>query len=164
MSRRNRRQWFHRALRSQPTVRVKRLRPEVDLPKYHSAGAAGFDLQAFSDEDRAWEGSVYLRPNNPRIFWTGLAVEIPEGFYGVLLPRSSTINRYGLLVVTGTIDSDYRGQVAMMVVNIREEGCWLPLGSRIAQLVIQRCERPTIEEVSVLSSTHRGGKGFGSTG
>ena len=130
----------------------------LDLPRYQTEGAAGMDLRA--DEP------VDLAPGERRLVPTGIAVAIPPGFEGQVRPRSGLALKLGLGVVNapGTIDSDYRGEVGVILANWGSERVVLARGERIAQLVIAPVVRAAIQEVAELPGTGRGGGGFGSTG
>lgn len=130
----------------------------LDLPRYETAGAAGMDLRA--DEPFA------LAPGERRLVPTGLALELPPGYEGQVRPRSGLAIRHGIALVNapGTIDSDYRGEVQVVLVNLGQAPVTFARGDRIAQLVIAPVTRATLEIVDDLSSTGRGAGGFGSTG
>jgi dUTP pyrophosphatase len=132
--------------------------PPLDLPRYETAGAAGLDLRA--DED------VLLAPGERRPVPTGLAVEIPPGHEGQVRPRSGLAVRHGIGMVNtpGTIDSDFRGEVMVILVNHGQAPFAARRGERIAQLVIAPVVRVEVELVERLSDTDRGDGGFGSTG
>lgn len=143
------------------TVRIRRVGtrgPPLELPRYETAGSAGMDLRA--DE------AVTLAPGERRLVPTGLAVEIPPGFEGSVRPRSGLALRHGVGMVNapGTVDSDYRGELAVVLVNHGQEPVSFARGDRIAQLVIAPVARAEIELVDSLTETGRGGGGFGSTG
>lgn len=147
-----------------PTVGFVRL-PHADglpLPTYESAGAAGMDLRAALAEDR----QIILLPGKRVLVPTGFVLEIPEGFEGQVRPRSGLALRHGVtcLNTPGTIDSDYRGEVQVLLVNLGEDDFAVTRGMRIAQLVIAPVTRATAEERSSAGETLRGAGGFGSTG
>src|SRR5512136_1926099 len=121
-------------------------------------GAAGLDLRA--DE------AVELAPGERRLVPTGLALEIPEGYEGQVRPRSGLALRHGVGMVNapGTVDSDYRGELQVILVNHGREPVSFARGERIAQLVVAPVVRATLELVEALSDTDRGHGGFGSTG
>jgi dUTP pyrophosphatase len=147
----------------QPVViAVQRLRPAPDplpLPQYMTAGAAGMDLLADVSEP------VWLAPGARATISTGLAVEIPAGYEAQVRPRSGLALRHGvtLLNTPGTIDSDYRGEIKVLLVNLGQEAHLVRRGDRIAQLVIAPVARATWQEVPDLSPTRRGPGGFGHT-
>ena len=127
-----------------------------ELPAYGSANAAGADLRAAVD--------VTLRPGERVAVPTGLHVAIPLGHVGLVWPRSGLAVRHGLDTLAGVIDSDYRGEVRVVLVNHGQEAASLARGDRIAQLLIQKVERADFRIVDRLEETGRGEGGFGSTG
>lgn len=144
------------------TLKIRNLSSNP-LPAYETKGSAGMDL-------RAWlEQPLTLSPLDRVLVRTGLFLEIPEGYEGQVRPRSGLSIRHGLTLVNcvGTIDSDYRGELCIPVINLGQEPFVLENGMRIAQLVLARCEQlPMVEvsDASELSETDRGEGGFGSTG
>jgi dUTP pyrophosphatase len=140
--------------------RYRTLRPAALAPRYMSEGAAGMDLAS------AAEGPVVLEPGARLGVPTGLALEIPVGFEGQVRPRSGLALRVGVTIVNapGTIDSDYRGELVVLLVNLGREPHVINPGDRIAQLVIAPVTRVEVAEVQELSTTVRGGGGFGHTG
>jgi dUTP pyrophosphatase len=132
----------------------------LDLPAYQSAGAAGLDLVA------AVDAPVVLRPGKRALIPTGLILELPAGFEAQVRPRSGLALRHGITVLNspGTIDSDYRGEVQVLLVNLGERAFTVARGERIAQLVIARCKRVSLVEAAAAAATRRGSGGFGSTG
>jgi dUTP pyrophosphatase len=138
-------------------LRVKRLSFHAKLPEYKSRGACGLDLYAAEE--------VKLAPKEWKAVATGIAVEIPAGFEGQVRARSGLAlnNGIGVLNSPGTIDSDYRGEIKVILFNFSESEFNIQPGMRIAQLVISKVYRPKVVE-GELSSTKRGKNGFGSTG
>lgn len=135
---------------------------KLGLPRYQSLGAAGADLQAnFLDR-----GRMVLAPGARRAIPTGLHMAIPGGYEGQVRPRSGLALRKGLTVVNapGTIDSDYRGQVHVLLINLGAEVVEITHGDRIAQLVIAPVVQSESKLVETLPETERGEGGFGSTG
>jgi len=132
----------------------------VPLPRYHSAGAAGLDLHA------ALTAPVTLQPLGRALIPTGLALAIPEGYEGQVRPRSGLASKQGVTVLNapGTIDSDYRGEVKVLLVNLSHEPATIAPLDRIAQLVVSEVSRAEIHEVAALDATPRGDGGYGSTG
>lgn len=130
----------------------------LPLPTYATPGSAGLDLRA--DE------AVTLSPGERRLVPTGIAIQLPEGHEGQVRPRSGLALRLGVGMVNapGTIDSDYTGEIGVILVNHGTEAVRFERGERIAQLVVARYERATVVEVSALDETSRGGGGFGHTG
>ncbi len=143
-----------------PRVRFQKLRPGALAPKYMSAGAAGLDLASAADE--AITVAAGARVAVP----TGLAFEIPHGFEGQVRPRSGLARKVGVTVANapGTIDSDYRGEVQVLLVNLGDAPHVIQPGDRIAQLVIAPVTIAELEEATSLTDTARGAGGFGHTG
>ncbi len=141
-------------------VAVVRVRdPRTPLPAYQSPGAAGLDLTADTDE-------IALPPGGRALVPTGIAVAIPPGFEGQVRPRSGLADRSGVTILNapGTIDSDYRGEIQVLLVNLGADSVVVRRGDRIAQLVVAPVARIVWDEVQHLEPTARGGGGFGSTG
>jgi dUTP pyrophosphatase len=134
----------------------------LDLPAYETAGAAGLDLRAAIAEDR----KLILLPGRRMLVPTGLVLEIPEGHEGQVRPRSGLALKHGItcLNTPGTIDSDYRGEVQVLLVNLGDEDFAITRGMRVAQLVIAPVTRVAVEERGLAGETARGSGGFGSTG
>lgn len=130
------------------------------MPTYMSDGAAGLDLSAAVDEP------VVLAPGQRAAVPTGLALAIPAGFEGQVRPRSGLALRLGVTVVNapGTIDSDYRGEIKVLLINLSTDPVTIEAGLRIAQLIIAPVQRVVIDAVDELDTTERGAGGFGSTG
>ena len=131
----------------------------LPLPAYHSKGAAGMDLHA------AVDAAVSLRPGARACVPTGIAIALPQGYEAQIRPRSGLARKHGISVLNapGTIDSDYRGELQVLLVNHGDEIFEITRGMRIAQLVLARVER--IEWVAQFdAASARGDKGFGSTG
>lgn len=138
------------------SLRFKKLDANAVLPTRGSSAAAGLDLYSIE--------AVSLRPNQRSLVRTGLAVEIPEGCYGRLAPRSGLATKMGLDVLSGVIDADYRGEIQCLLYNTGDEVVELPAQTRICQLIIEKIITPTPMFVDDLSNTTRGSGGFGSTG
>jgi dUTP pyrophosphatase len=145
-----------------PIVRVRRLEHAagLPLPEPASAGSAGADLRA------AIAAELVLAPGCRVLVPTGLILEIPPGHEGQVRPRSGLALRHGVTLVNtpGTIDSDYRGEVAVLMINLGQEPFTLRRGERIAQLVVAPVSTPVFVAAEELGETARGGGGFGSTG
>lgn len=143
-----------------PRVEFKKLRPDAVVPKYMTAGAAGLDLTA------AIDAPISIGPGERRLIDIGLAVAIPPGFEGSVRPRSGLAIKHGLTLVNspGTVDSDFRGQLQVIVINHGQEPFLIRSGERIAQMVIAPVAQAEVVEVTELSETARGAGGFGSTG
>jgi dUTP pyrophosphatase len=141
------------------SLRVRRLDERAQLPSRAYAGDAGLDLYALEP--------VVLEPGARASVATGIAVEIPNGCAGLVLPRSGLAARHGIALVNapGLIDSGYRGEVKVLLLNTdRESPYEIAAGDRIAQLLIVRHEAPLIVEVDELAGSERAGGGFGSSG
>lgn len=132
----------------------------LDLPAYETAGSAGMDLRAAVDEP------LTLQPGARALVPTGLVFELPEGYEAQVRPRSGLAFKHGItcLNTPGTIDSDYRGEVKVLLVNLGEDAFDIARGMRIAQMVVAPVVQVRIEERSLASGTDRGAGGFGSTG
>jgi dUTP diphosphatase len=140
-------------------LRVLRLRPEACLPTRAYPGDAGLDLYAVEAKT--------LAPGERASVSTGIAVEIPQGQAGLVLPRSGLAARHGIALVNapGLIDAGYRGEVRILLLNTdRQEAFTINSGERIAQLVLIRIETPEVAEVENLALSERGAGGFGSSG
>jgi dUTP pyrophosphatase len=132
----------------------------VPPPRYQTAGAAGLDLCA------AIEEPITLAPGKRRLIPTGWAIALPEGYEAQVRPRSGLALKHGVTVLNapGTIDSDFRGSVGVVLINHGEEAFEVKPGDRIAQLVVARHERVELEIREALDDTERGSGGYGSTG
>jgi dUTP pyrophosphatase len=143
-------------------VRIARLPGARDLPLPARAtrGAAGFDLHA------AVEGAVVIAPRQRALIPTGFAIAVPDGYDAQVRPRSGLALRHGIVLpnAPGTIDSDYRGEVKIIVCNSGDEPFTIQRGDRVAQLVIAPVARAEWQEVASLDATERGQAGFGHTG
>lgn len=141
-------------------IRVKRLCPQAVVPTYGSEFAAGADLYACLD------APVTVQPGETYWVSTGISLEIPQGYAGFVYARSSMGAKRGLAPANkvGVIDSDYRGEVRVVLLNHSKESKTIAPGERVAQLVIAPVYTPGFEEVEELDDTQRGAGGFGSTG
>ncbi len=140
-------------------LRVLRLDPQATLPTRAYAHDAGLDLYALEP--------ITLGPGERASVRTGVAVEIPAGQAGLVLPRSGLAARHGIALVNapGLIDAGYRGELCVLLLNTdRDASCALQAGDRIAQLVLIAVATPAVVEVQALSGSERGGGGFGSSG
>ena len=144
------------------TVQIRRLSSSdgLALPVYMTPGAAGMDLHA------AVAGDVVIAPGAIVLVPTGLEVAIPEGYEGQVRPRSGLAVKHGISLpnTPATIDSDYRGEIRVPLINLGRDAFVVSRGMRIAQFVVAPVVRVTWEEVTALPATHRGGKGFGHSG
>ena len=145
-------------------LRVERL-PHAEglpLPAYETPGSAGMDLRAAVAE----EAPVTLAPGARALIPTGLRIALEPGFEAQVRPRSGLALKHGITCLNspGTIDSDYRGEVGVILINHGQEPFVIRRGERIAQMVIAKCEQAAMVEVEALDDTARGAGGFGSTG
>ncbi len=151
-------------------VRFKKLRPNARKPKNHKVGDAGFDLYATTH--------MTLHPMQRALVPTGIALEIPQGFYGRIAPRSGLALKDGIDVLAGVVDSTYRGEIGVVLINLAYpehlgglEAIGMGAGSfeikpgdRIAQIIIERCQPAIFSEVKDLNNSDRGENSFGSSG
>jgi dUTP pyrophosphatase len=130
------------------------------LPLYATAGSSGMDVRASLDV------AISLKPLERKLIPTGLFMEIPEGYEVQVRPRSGLAIKQGItcLNTPGTIDSDYRGEIKIILINLSEEEQVILPGDRIAQLIVQKVEKASFEEVEILKETARAAGGFGHTG
>ena len=143
-------------------LRIKKLEnlKELNLPKYETSGSAGLDLVAAIDEN------IVLKPGEVKLVKTGIAIALEKGFEAQVRPRSGLALKNGITVLNspGTVDSDYRGEVCVILINHSKVDFVIKRGERIAQMVIAKYEQAKIEVVKELDETARGEGGFGSTG
>lgn len=141
------------------SIPVKKLDQGLETPAYAYVGDAGLDLRAVED--------VVLKPFQRQLIGCGIALAIPPGYAGFVLPRSGLASKHGISIVNapGLIDSNYRGQIGVILINLDPENDFhVSRGDRIAQLVILQTPAVQLSEVSELSDTDRGEGGFGSSG
>jgi len=138
------------------SLKVKKLSSDAQLPTRGSDGAAGYDLQSIE--------SCVILPGKRAVVATGISLELPHGVYGRIAPRSGLAVKHGIQVGAGVVDSDYRGEVKVVLFNHDSNPYLIKSGYRIAQLIMERCETPEVEEIFDTSDTQRGEGGFGSTG
>lgn len=145
-------------LKNKMNIKIKRLHEDAITPKYAKPGDAGMDFFAYE--------SYTLNPDERKLIPTGWAFEIPEGHEMQIRPKSGLALKYGISIVNspGTIDSGYRGEVGIILINHGEENFNISKGDKIAQGVINQLPLVSLEEVSELSNSERGEGGFGSTG
>ena len=141
-------------------MRLKKKDPRVTLPRYESLNAAGMDIRAFTEQE------IIIPPLGRAKIPTGFFMELPQGYEAQVRPRSGLAIRWGITVLNapGTIDSDYRGEVEIILVNLGSEPFTVKNGDRIAQMIISPVVRAAVSEAERLSETERGTGGFGSTG
>ena len=133
---------------------------DFDMPRYETSGSAGMDLRAKLDE------TVVLKPFQRYLVPTGLYMEIPEGYEGQIRARSGLAIKHGISLVNGigTIDSDYRGEIKVILINLGELEFEIKNGDRIAQIIFSKVTQAKIEEVEIINVSERGEGGFGHTG
>ena len=137
-------------------IRVKKVFPEANLPTRANDSDAGYDL--YSTE------SLPITPSSRQAVCTGICVEIPKGYYGRIAPRSGLALKAGVDVLGGVIDSGYRDEIKVILINLGETLVSIDEGDRIAQLIIEKCEDIEWENVDSLNDSERGESGFGSSG
>ncbi len=141
-------------------ILIKRFSKDINLPKYETEGSSGMDLAAHI------ENSILIEPGNTVMVPTGIAVSIPKNFEIQIRPRSGLAarNKISVLNTPGTIDSDYRGEIKVILINLGEKTFTIEKGTRIAQMVLCPIVKARFKEVESLGETPRGSSGFGSTG
>jgi dUTP pyrophosphatase len=137
-------------------LKIKKLDPDATLPKFAHPGDAGMDLYA--------NETVTLQPGESAKIKTGISMEIPEGYVGLVWDKSGLATNNKIKTLGGVIDSGYRGESLLGVINLGSEPYTFEKGHKVAQMLIQKIERPEIIEAEELSDTSRGTGGFGSTG
>jgi len=138
------------------SLRIKKLTYDAIIPTRGSGGAVGYDLYS-TDE-------VVIPPTHRALIGTGVAIVLPPDVYGRVAPRSGLAVKHGIQVGAGVVDPDYTGEVKVVLFNHGDKDFEVKRGERIAQLVLERCETPDVEEIGLLEETERGAGGFGSTG
>ncbi len=147
-----------------PLIEILRLKPDIDkdipMPRYMTHGSAGMDICAAVKE------SIVIKPKETAMIPTGFAFAIPEGFEAQIRPRSGIAVKYGIGIINspGTIDSDYRGEVKIALINMSDKNYVVERGDRIAQMVIKRVWHAKLMPVEELEKTDRNSGGFGHTG
>ena len=136
-------------------MKVKKLHSLAKIPTRAHSGDAGLDLYSITKE--------IISPGETKLIPTGIALEIPFGYVGLIWFRSGLSSKYSLKVAGGVIDASYRGEIVVILINLGKGAIAIEQGQKIAQLLIQKVELVDIEEVESLDSTDRGEKGFGST-
>lgn len=137
-------------------LKIKKLRPNAKVPARAHVGDAGFDLCAIE--------SVTIHVGARVLIGTGIAMEIPDGYAGLVWDKSGLSNNHGLKTLGGVMDAGYRGEIKVGLVNLGDKDYTIEAGHKVAQVVIQKVEHMGIKEVAELSDTTRGHGGFGSTG
>ena len=141
-------------------IQIKKLSNEVLTPKYETLGSSGMDIAAYT------ERNIIINSGNRALIPTGFSLSVPQGYEIQIRPRSGLAIKKGITVLNtpGTIDSDYRGEIKVVQINLSEDKFTVKNGERIAQMVICPIEQVSVEEVEELPETGRGTGGFGSTG
>lgn len=137
-------------------LKIKKLKENAKIPAYAHPGDAGFDL--FVAEE------VVISAGKRVLVGTGIALEIPDGFVGLIWDKSGLATVHGLKTLGGVIDAGYRGEIKVGIINLSAEDYTISAGHKVAQMLIQKVERADIKEVAELSDAIRGEGGFGSTG
>lgn len=137
-------------------LRIQKLAKNATVPSYAHATDAGLDLHATE--------AVTLEPGDRAGVATGIALQIPEGYVGLIWDKSGIAIKHGLKVMGGVIDAGYRGEIIIGLKNLSDKSYRFEAGDKVAQMVIQKVEQPTIELVDSLDTSDRGEGGFGSTG
>ena len=141
-------------------IQINKLSNEVSIPKYETPGSSGMDLAAYV------EAVIIINPCDKALIPTGFSLSIPQGYEVQIRPRSGLAAKKGITVLNtpGTIDSDYRGEIKVILINLSKDKFTIKNGDRIAQMVVCPVIQARLEEVQELSDTARGTGGFGSTG
>jgi dUTP pyrophosphatase len=141
-------------------IQIKKLSNEVLTPKYETPGSSGMDIAACIDRD------IIINSGDKALVPTGFSLAIPLGYEVQIRPRSGLAIKKGITVLNtpGTIDSDYRGEIKVVLINLSKEKFTVKNGERIAQMVVCPIEQVSVDEVKELPETDRGKDGFGSTG
>ena len=141
-------------------IQIKKLSNEVLTPKYETPGSSGMDIAAYTEQD------ITINPGDKSIIPTGFSLSIPQGYEVQIRPRSGLGAKKSITVLNtpGTIDSDYRGEIKVILINLSKDKFIVKKGERIAQMIVCPVVQVQLEEVQELSATNRGAGGFGSTG
>ena len=137
-------------------IKIKKINPDGKVPTRAKSSDAGYDLYSTVD--------MPITPTARQLVPTGIAIEIPEGYYGRIAPRSGLAVRAGIDILAGVVDSGYRNEIKVLMINLGEGLVSVNKGDRIAQLIIEKCYDVEWEEVNELSDSDRGEGGFGSSG
>ena len=137
-------------------IKIQKIR-NTKTPNYAHQGDAGLDIYS-AEED------YNLKPKERKGFLTGIKMEIPDGYVGLVWDKSGLASKYGIKTMAGVIDSSYRGEISIVLINLGSEDYLVEKNTKIAQILIQKIEQVEIEEVEDLENTERGDGGFGSSG
>ncbi len=143
-------------MKSEVNLNFLKISKDAEAPEYALNTDAGFDLKALEN--------VSIFPFDQKKVSTGIAIEVPEGYVGIVRDRAGIVQKMNVHTVAGTFDSGFRGEVSIMLVNMNDKTVEIEKGMRIAQIILVPIVKAKITEVKKLSSTERGDKGFGSTG
>lgn len=143
-------------VKSEVSLNFLKISKDAEAPEYALESDAGFDLKALEN--------VSIFPFDQKKVSTGIAIEVPEGYVGIVRDRAGIVQKMNVHTVAGTFDSGFRGEVSIMLVNMNDKTVEIEKGMRIAQIILVPIVKAKITEVKKLSSTERGDKGFGSTG
>jgi len=141
-------------------IKIKKLNEKAKIPEYMTEESAGMDLYACIDND------ITMYPMERKLISTGIAIGLPKGYEAQIRPRSGLAIKYGITILNspGTIDSDYRGEIKVILINLSKEKFSIKNGDRIAQMIISKVDKADLLVVKHLEETIRGSGGFGSTG
>jgi len=137
-------------------IKIKRIDKEIELPRYSRKGDAALDIRSAED--------CTIKPLERKIVKSGVALELPEGYAGLVWDRGGIAAKHGIHTMAGVLDSNYRGELMIVLKNLSEKDFEIKKGDRIAQLLIQPVIKADVEEVDELSESNRGDKGFSSSG
>lgn len=137
-------------------INIKKIHPDAIIPKHAHTDDAGMDLFAID--------AVEMAPNERKSIPIGIAIEIPDGYVGLIWDKSGLSHKYGIKTFGGVVDAGYRGEICIGIMNLSDKSFKFEKGHKIAQLLIQKVESVEFEEVEELGYSNRGDKGFGSTG
>ncbi|MFC1691566.1 dUTP diphosphatase [Nanoarchaeota archaeon] len=137
-------------------VKIKKLTPDVKAPAYAHPGDAGMDIYASED--------TLVAPGETKVVKTGISMAVPDGFVALVWDKSGHAAKKSIKTMAGVIDSGYRGEVGIVMVNLGKENFEIAKNTKVAQILIQKIESPQVVEVDDLEETSRGEGGFGSTG
>ena len=138
-------------------IKIQKVSENAKVPNYAHQGDAGIDFYSV-------EESYILKSQERKGFLTGIKMEIPNGYVGLIWDKSGLAAKYGIKIMAGVIDSTYRGEVIIVLINLGDKEYLVEKNAKIAQMLIQKIEEAEIEIVKNLNTTKRGGGGFGSTG
>lgn len=141
-------------------INILKLNDNAFIPEYGTEHSAGCDLRACLTEN------IVMKPGEIAVINTGIAIQIPEGYFGMVCPRSGLAAKYGITVLNapGIIDSDYRGELKEILINLSDKDFTIEHGMKVAQLIITPYQKVSWTETKTLNETSRGAGGFGSTG